>query len=210
MKHIKLFENWQSVYETFLSPEEHLNLVNSNPYYSKSEPLNFNSDDMEDDDSLCSKYIETSTDRFTGEETRKSKKNIIISNDGGKNGFAILVVDGKILIQVMQDGKKPCIRETWLREKKPELIFLFTESVGWMTGDKLEMIHKGGDNCNGLILLTPNTKERGLLQDYKIKALRVYTSEGMSGQLGSSSFVEADFTPENQEEFMNVLKCMWD
>lgn len=215
MKHIKLFENWlnnetQFIYENFLSPDEHLNLVGNNPNYANSASPDFNQEDMEDDvESFCSKYAEISTDRFTGKETKQSKKTLVISNDGGKNGLGISIVGGNMLIQVVKDGKSPCIKETWEQYKEPELIFLFTESVGWMTGDKMEMIHKGGNNCNGLVLLTPIRKERGLLEDYKIKAIRVYVSEGLSGQLGSKSFVDVDLTLENQQEFMNLIKCMW-
>ncbi len=142
----------------------------------------------------CSKWIITDIDEVGGNTNTGSKNFLIVTNDG-EEGFRILMQQiprGGVAIFIRAVGAGSCIDEEAL------INILFTD------GSRLELSNDGKFNCKaeaslyfGEIFGKKSQLEE--LKTKKIQTLRVWTSD---------SYVEKDFTKDNQEEFYNVINCL--
>ncbi|HTA63538.1 MAG TPA: hypothetical protein VK835_13825 [Bacteroidia bacterium] len=146
----------------------------------------------------CHKWIATTTDKVTGDITTAAKKNLIVSTDGGKKGFGIFMMrsDGNnyLYLFIQAVGAGSCI------DKDATINILFTDD------SKLEMKNIGDYNCKGestINFQSPFDEDHGdglsQLRTKKIQTMRVWTTD---------SYVERNFTPANQMEFLNVINCL--
>lgn len=143
----------------------------------------------------CSNWISTEIDKMEGTTSTASKKAIVVSTDGGKEGLGIFMVkyskDGAIL-SIQTAGAGRCIDEG------AKINFLFTD------GSRLVLSNEGKFNCKGKSTVYfggvfGKKSQLGELKTKKIQTMRVWTSDG---------FIEKDFTTDNQEEFFNVINCL--
>ena len=143
----------------------------------------------------CSNWISTEKDKMDGTLLIGAKETIVISSDGGKTGFGIYIMKGStgsLIITIQAVGAGRCIDE------KNKINILFSD------GSKLDFFNDGKFNCKGKATLyfgsvfgrLSQLKE---LKTKKIETMRVWTSD---------SFVQKDFTVDNQEEFYNVINCL--
>ena len=144
----------------------------------------------------CSDYISTERDRITGIETTASKDYIIVSDDGGKTGFGLFLMNkqGILIISIKTVGASPCIKD----EGKINLLF--------RDGTRVELINDNKFNCNSqaYIYLGSYYKKKyelGLFRTTELEAMRVWTSSG---------YVEQTLTNENSVNLLNTIKCLSD
>lgn len=143
----------------------------------------------------CSNYIETTEDKMTGNKTTAGKNTIIVSTDGGKKGFGILLMKSpslSLIISIQAVGAGSCIDEG----NKINILFV--------DGSKLELASNGKFNCKENATLYfggvfGKMKQLEELKTKKIQTMRVWTSD---------SYVEKDFTEDNSDEFINTIKCL--
>lgn len=143
----------------------------------------------------CSNYLETTEDKMTGKKTTAAKNTIIVSTDGGKKGFGILLMNsssGSLIISIQAVGAGNCIDEG------NKINILFTD------GSKLELASDGKFNCKGNATLYfggvfGKKKQLIELKTKKIQTMRVWTSDG---------YVEKDFTQENSDDFFYTINCL--
>lgn len=143
----------------------------------------------------CSLWISTATDKVSGKTSTSAKNTLIISNDGGKKGFGIFMMQssqGGLILVLQAVGADGCI------DKGAKINILFTD------GSRLELFSEGDFNCKGKATVYfgdvfGKQKQLDELRSKKIQTLRVWTSD---------SYFEKDFTTSNQEEFYNVINCL--
>ncbi len=143
----------------------------------------------------CSKYIETIEDKMTGKKTTAAKGTIIVSSDGGKKGFGIILMQsssGFLIVSIQAVGAGSCI------DQGNKINILFTD------GTRLELSSDGKFNCKGNATLYfgdvfGKNKQLEELKTKKIQTMRVWTSE---------SYVEQDFTEDNRNEFFHTINCL--
>ena len=220
MKYIKLFENWfnnkgNSIFENFLSPEEHLELLDLPPSVTKSvtkteQGFTYNASSNKaasnnSNSGNCTTYVEQHTDRFSGEISKISKKHVMVFAPGQwETGFGIAffqskgVKDGVLLsFTVQKDGIRVCF------DLMSEVIILFTDN------SKITCVNVSKNNCKGSCQLfalknPPTDVTKALYVDLiklktkKIQAIRIVTSDGV---------MDEDFTVENQDQFLNTINC---
>jgi hypothetical protein len=143
----------------------------------------------------CSNWIETSTDKVSGTTTTGSISNLIVSTDGGTTGFGIYMFNGStgsLVLIIQAVGAGSCIDEG------AKINILFTD------GTRLELASEGDFNCKGKATayfggIFGKKKQLEELKTKKIQTMRVWTSD---------SYVEKDFTVDNQDEFYYVINCL--
>lgn len=142
----------------------------------------------------CSRYISITVDEMTDKKTIASKSTLVVSPDGGKNGFGILSMRLKedVVMSIQAVGAGSCI------DDDDKINFLFRD------GSKLELSNMSDFNCKGRATLYfgklwRNNSEFEQLQTKQIKTMRVWTSDG---------YVQEDFSPEESITLMNTLKCL--
>lgn len=144
----------------------------------------------------CNIYIETITDKVTGEASTSAKSTLIVSRDGGKKGFGIFLMKGskstKLIFVISAAGAGSCI------DKGDKINILFTD------GTRLELYSDGKFNCKGQATLYfggvfGKNSELEMLKNKKIETLRVWTNNG---------YVEENFTIGNQNEFQHTVSCL--
>jgi hypothetical protein len=132
---------------------------------------------------------------MTGDKTTAAKKKIIISTDGGKTGFGVILIQspkGSLIFNIQAVGAGNCI------DKGAKINILFTD------GSRLELSNDGEFNCNGestvyfgeYFDIDDQLKQ---LQTKKIETMRVWTS---------NSFVEKDFSEKNSNDFLHIVNCL--
>ena len=99
---------------------------------------------------------------------------------------------GGLILSIQAAGAGHCI------DKGSKINILFTD------GTRLELASDGDFNCDAEATvyfgdIFGKKKELQELKSKKIQTMRVWTNE---------SYVEQDFTPENQEEFFHVVNCL--
>ena len=154
----------------------------------KVSPASSNSSD-------CSNWISTETDKVSGTTSTVSKNTLIVSTDGGKKGFGILMMQsskGGLIISIKAVGAGSCIDEG------AKINILFTD------GSRLMLSNEGNFNCKGnsTIYFGGVFGKKSQLEELKtkkIQTLRVWTSD---------SYIEKDFSDDNQDEFYNVINCL--
>ncbi|TVZ14012.1 hypothetical protein [Maribacter sp. MAR_2009_72] len=142
----------------------------------------------------CADLIETSEDKMTGKSSTTSKETLIISDDGGKNGFGIFALNGaSSTILVLQEvGAGSCIDD----DNKVNILF--------RDGSRLEIYNDGKFNCDAKMTLYfggifGKKKQLKELASKEIETMRVWTSK---------SYVEKDFSSNQSKQLMNTLKCL--
>jgi hypothetical protein len=147
------------------------------------------------DPSDCSKWITTETDKVTGKTTTASNNMIVVSTDDGKTGLGIYMLIGStnnLILVIQAVGAGNCIDEG------DKINILFTD------GTRMELLSEGKFNCEhkatvyfGGVFGKKN--QLAQLKTKKIQTMRVWTSD---------SYVERDFTEDNQLEFSAVINCL--
>ena len=143
----------------------------------------------------CSNFIETTEDKMTGKKSTAAKSTIVVSTDGGKKGFGILLLQsstGGLILSIQAVGAGSCVDEG------NKINILFTD------GSKLELASDGKFNCKGNATvyfggIFGKKKQLEELRTKKIQTMRVWTSDG---------YVEKDFTEDNSNEFMQTTNCL--
>jgi len=87
----------------------------------------------------CDEYTMTTVDKVTGKSSVSSKGTIIVSKDGGKKGFGIIVLkSGKsVILSIQAVGAGSCIDD----DNKMNILF--------RDGTRLELRNDGKFNCKG-------------------------------------------------------------
>lgn len=143
----------------------------------------------------CDNYIYTEVDKVTGTSTLVSKNKLIISTNGGKNGFGIIfmkVTSGVIAFSIQAVGAGNCIDD----ENKMNVLF--------RDGTRLELKNDGKFNCDGkftlyFLNLFDKKQELDMFKTKEIETMRVWTSKG---------HVEENFSPNQSKEFINIVNCL--
>jgi hypothetical protein len=142
----------------------------------------------------CSKYIMTEEDKVTGTKTTTIKEMLIVSNDGGKNGFGIYILQGtkSIIFSIKAIGAGSCIDDT----NKMNILF--------RDGSRLELTNDGKFNCDSNYTqyfggVFRKTKELEMLKTKEVEIMRIWTSK---------SFVEETFTSEQSKVLLNTTRCL--
>ncbi|WP_028873703.1 hypothetical protein [Psychroserpens burtonensis] len=143
----------------------------------------------------CSKLISTDTDKMTGKSSTSSKKVLMVSKNGGKNGFGIFLMKGSsgtIIISTQAVGAGGCIDD----DDKMNVLF--------RDGTRMELVNNGKFNCKSKFTLYfgnsfGKKKELEMLRTKEIETMRIWTSK---------SYVEEDFTPEQGKELMQTIVCL--
>lgn len=143
----------------------------------------------------CNNWIETVTDKVSGRISTGAKKLLIVSTDDGKTGFGIHMIimeKGQLILSIQAVGAGSCIDEG------DKINLLFTD------GSRLELASDGKFNCEGNATvyfggIFGKKAQLNILKTKKIETMRVWTSD---------SYVEKDFTEENQNEFFHVINCL--
>lgn len=147
------------------------------------------------DNSDCSNYISTEVDKVTGSSTVAAKDMLIVSRDGGKNGFGIYVLKserGSIIFSIQAVGAGNCI------DDKNKMNILFRD------GTRLELINDGKFNCDAKYTqyfggVFGKKKELEMFRTKEVETMRIWTSR---------SYVEENFTSDQSKELMNVVNCL--
>ena len=142
----------------------------------------------------CSDLITTEVDKMTGKSTTSAKEMLVISEDGGKTGFGIYVLQGsKSVIYSMQAvGAGNCIDD----EDKANILF--------RDGTRIELYNDADFNCDAKFTLYfggvfGKKKELEYLSTKEIETMRIWTSD---------SYVEKDFTSEQSKKLMTITACL--
>lgn len=143
----------------------------------------------------CSNWILTQIDKVDGTSTTAGKKVITVLNNTGKTGFSILIMkylESGVALSINAYGAGNCI------DQYAKINILFTD------GSRLVLSNNGKFNCDNTSILLfggafGKINELEQLKSKKIQTMRVWTT---------NSYVQEDFTEENQIEINNVIKCM--
>lgn len=143
----------------------------------------------------CSSWIETTTDKVSGDVMTSAKNILVVSTDGGKSGFGIHMMqspNGGLILGIQAVGASACV------DKGTKINILFDD------GSRLELKSDGDFNCKGEAPVYfggfyGKKKELSELKTKKISTMRVWTS---------AHYVEKDFTQDNKDEFFNVINCL--
>lgn len=143
----------------------------------------------------CSNWILTQIDKVDGTSTTTGKKVITVLNNTGKTCFRILIMkylESGVVLSINAYGAGNCI------DQGAKINILFTD------GSRLVLSNNGKFNCEKEAILIfggafGKNSELEQLKSKKIQTMRVWTT---------NSFVQEDFTEENQTEIINVIKCI--
>ncbi len=142
----------------------------------------------------CSDLISTKTDKMTGKSSTSSTETLIISDDGGKNGFGIYFMDlsGTIVFSIQAVGAGSCIDD----DNKMNVLF--------RDGTRLELINNAKFNCDAKFTLYfggsfGKKKELEIFRTKEIETMRIWTSK---------SYVEKDFSSDQSKQFMKTIDCL--
>jgi len=142
----------------------------------------------------CDEYTMTTVDKVTGKSSVSSKGTIIVSKDGGKKGFGIIVLkSGKsVILSIQAVGAGSCIDD----DNKMNILF--------RDGTRLELRNDGKFNCKGNYTQYfggsfGKKKQLEMLKTKEVEIMRVWTSK---------SYVEETFTEEQSDELMNTIRCL--
>ncbi|RXM42585.1 hypothetical protein [Flavobacterium sp. YO12] len=142
----------------------------------------------------CEQLIITKVDKMTGKSSTSSKDVLIVSKDGGKNGFGIFFLksDKSIIMSIKAVGAGSCI------DDNANMNVLFRD------GTRLELKNDGKFNCDGKYTqyfgdLFGHKEEQLLFQTKEIETIRIWTSK---------SYVEENFTKKQSKEFMQSMECL--
>ena len=168
-------------------------ILNTDGTWKYDENVKISQPNLDSND--CSNWIKTEEDKVSGKSFTSIKEYLIISKDGGKNGFGITVMlssSNTIILSVKVVGAGSCI------DKGSKINILFTD------GTRLEFATDGDFNCKGKATvyfgdIFGKKKVLEELKTKKIDIMRVWTS---------NSYVEEKFDNEQAEQFKNALNCL--
>lgn len=142
----------------------------------------------------CADLISTETDKMTGKSTTASKETLIISEDGGKTGFGIFIMDisGSLVFSIQAVGAGSCIDD----DNKMNVLF--------RDGTRLELVNNGKFNCDGKFTLYfggsfGKKKELEMFRTKEVETMRIWTSK---------SYVEKDFSSDQSKQLMKTVDCL--
>lgn len=142
----------------------------------------------------CSDLISTETDKMTGKSFTGAKKTLIVSDDGGKNGFGIYLMNSSnsMIFSIKAVGAGSCIDD----DNKMNVLF--------RDGTRLELQNDGKFNCDAKFTLYFNgafgkKKQLEMFKTKEIETMRIWTSK---------SYVEKDFTKEQSTLLMKTVECL--
>jgi hypothetical protein len=142
----------------------------------------------------CSDLISTETDKMTGKSSTGAKKTLIISDDGGKNGFGIYLLNGSnsTIFSIQAVGAGSCIDD----DNKMNVLF--------RDGTRLELQNDGKFNCDAKFTLYfggafGKKKELEMFKTKEVETMRIWTSK---------SYVEKNFTTEQSKQLMKTVECL--
>lgn len=152
----------------------------------KQEPVN---------SSDCSNYISTEVDKVTGKSTVAAKEMLIVSKDGGKNGFGFYIMKsnrGSIIFSIQAVGAGNCIDD----DNKMNVLF--------RDGTRIELINDGKFNCDAKYTqyfggVFGKKKELEMFRTKEVETIRIWTSK---------SYVQEDFTPEQSKQLLHTVDCL--
>lgn len=161
--------------------------------YSEAAPA-VTDQSSKDFDYSCMNIIETTTDKMTGDTVDALSENIIVSDDGGKTGFAVMpyryakaaVLAFKVL------GDAGCIDD----DSKMHILF--------RDGSRTEIVNNGKFNCDGKFTVIMgshfgNLKVVLTLVEKQIDAIRVS---------GTSGKVERSLSEHQSRLLQKSLECL--
>lgn len=144
----------------------------------------------------CSKLVKTIEDKVEDLNFQATINNLIVAKNENE-GLIISMQNGNsdkstLVLSILVAGAGNCI------EKDSEMKIVF------MDGTKLTLVNQSGFNCKNkfnLFLGKSLNKESELdqLRTKKIKIMRVYTSK---------SFIDGEFTEQNQNDFIEIVNCL--
>lgn len=133
------------------------------------------------------------TDSLTGENIIRSQRNIIVSDDGGKTGFAILgiMMDSTFILRIKTVGAGACVNYG------DQIHFVFNDS------SELRLTNMAQFNCEAQSSLYFNFKNNNFdalqkLSEKPIAKLTVWTK---------TRFISKAFNTETAEKMNNLLAC---
>ena len=143
----------------------------------------------------CSELISTETDKMTGKSSTAAKNTLIVSDDGGKNGFGIFLMNsssGSIIFSIQAVGAGGCIDD----DNKMNILF--------RDGTRLELVNNGKFNCKSKFTLYfggsfGKKKQLEMLRTKEIETMRIWTSK---------SYVEKNLTSEQSKQLMKTVDCL--
>jgi hypothetical protein len=152
----------------------------------KQEPVN---------SSDCSNYISTEVDKVTGKSTVAAKEMLIVSKDGGKNGFGFIIMKsdrGSIIFSIQAVGAGNCIDD----DNKMNVLF--------RDGTRIELFNDGKFNCDAKYTqyfggVFGKKKELEMFRTKEVETIRIWTSK---------SYVEEDFTSEQSKQLLHTVDCL--
>jgi hypothetical protein len=143
----------------------------------------------------CSELISTEKDKMTGKTSTSAKKTLIVSDDGGKSGFGIYLINGSsssLIWSIQVAGAGGCIDD----DNKMNVLF--------RDGTRLELVNNGEFNCESQFTLYfggsfGKKKELEMLRTKEVETIRIWTSK---------NYVEKDFTSEQSKQLMKTVDCL--
>lgn len=142
----------------------------------------------------CSDLISTKTDKMTGKSSTSSTETLMISDDGGKNGFGFYFMDlsGTIVFSIQAVGAGSCI------DDDNKMLVLFRD------GTRLELVNNAKFNCDAKFTLYfggsfGKKKQLEKFRTKEIETMRIWTSK---------SYVEEDFSSDQSKQFMKTVDCL--
>ncbi len=145
-------------------------------------------------DFSCDGLLETTIDKVTGKSSVASRDMVIVSQDGGKNGFGIYLIQGQngIIMITKAIGAGNCI------DDDDEMNVLFRD------GSRLTFTNDGDFNCDLNFTLYfggmfGKKKELSTLASKEIETMRVWTNDG---------YVEEDFDADESKQLQLTFQCL--
>ena len=141
----------------------------------------------------CSELVVTVTDKMTETTTTSTIHDIVVSEEGSKEGFNIfLMLSRKTVVMGVDAISNNCI------DKGGKMLILFRD------GTRIELLNQYKYNCNGKFRVYfggnfgKYTQFRHL-KNKEIETIRIWTSD---------SYVQNDLTHTNSKELMESFKCI--
>lgn len=142
----------------------------------------------------CSDLISTEVDKVTGKSSTGAKDILIISDDGGKSGFGIYMLNSSrsLIFSIQAVGAGNCIDD----DDKINVLF--------RDGTRLELQNDGKFNCEAKFTLYfggvfGKNKELEMFKTKEIETIRVWTSK---------SYIEKNLTTDQSKQFMKTVECL--
>jgi type 1 fimbria pilin len=170
-------------------------MLNENGTWHFVKQANLTSSD-ESSSSLydCSNLITTEVDKVTGEANTSATDMLVVSKDGGANGFGIYILQGSrtIIMSIKAVGAGNCIDDD------------DTMNILFRDGSRMELVNNGDFNCKASFTQYfggsfGKKRELQALTTKEVETIRVWTSDG---------YVEENFSSDQSKTLMHTLGCM--